>query len=36
VTRADLVIPHPGLADRPFWQRELAELRDALKGGAGE
>jgi 2-amino-4-hydroxy-6-hydroxymethyldihydropteridine diphosphokinase len=22
-----LEIPHPGLADRPFWQRELAELR---------
>ena len=36
VTRADLVIPHPGLADRPFWQRELSDLRDALKGGAGE
>jgi 2-amino-4-hydroxy-6-hydroxymethyldihydropteridine diphosphokinase len=25
-----LVIPHPGLADRPFWQREVAELRGAL------
>jgi len=24
----DLEIPHPGLADRPFWQRELAELRE--------
>ena len=22
-----LRVPHPGLADRPFWQRELAELR---------
>jgi 2-amino-4-hydroxy-6-hydroxymethyldihydropteridine diphosphokinase len=22
-----LVVPHPGLKDRPFWQRELAELR---------
>ena len=22
-----LAIPHPGLADRAFWQRELAELR---------
>jgi 2-amino-4-hydroxy-6-hydroxymethyldihydropteridine diphosphokinase len=22
-----LVLPHPGLADRGFWQRELAELR---------
>ena len=26
VTEPDLVIPHPGLADRDFWQRELAEL----------
>jgi 2-amino-4-hydroxy-6-hydroxymethyldihydropteridine diphosphokinase len=24
----NLEIPHPGLADRPFWQRELAELRE--------
>jgi 2-amino-4-hydroxy-6-hydroxymethyldihydropteridine diphosphokinase len=23
----DLTIPHPGLAERAFWQRELAELR---------
>jgi len=23
----DLIIPHPGLADRDFWQREMAELR---------
>lgn len=22
----ELVLPHPGLADRDFWQRELAEL----------
>jgi 2-amino-4-hydroxy-6-hydroxymethyldihydropteridine diphosphokinase len=36
VNRADLVIPHPGLADRAFWQRELNELRDALRGGDGE
>lgn len=27
-----LEIPHPGLADRAFWRRELAELR----GGVGE
>ena len=29
-SRADdrLVLPHPGLAERPFWQRELAELRE--------
>lgn len=26
---ADLVLPHPGLPDRAFWRRELAEL-DAL------
>lgn len=26
----DLTIPHPGLAGRPFWQRELAELRHTL------
>ena len=26
ITEPDLVIPHPGLADRDFWQRELAEL----------
>jgi 2-amino-4-hydroxy-6-hydroxymethyldihydropteridine diphosphokinase len=26
VDEPDLKIPHPGLADRTFWQRELAEL----------
>ena len=26
IAEPDLVIPHPGLADRDFWQRELAEL----------
>jgi 2-amino-4-hydroxy-6-hydroxymethyldihydropteridine diphosphokinase len=26
VRDADLVVPHPELANRPFWQRELAEL----------
>ena len=30
VTREELTIPHPGLAERPFWQRELAELRQTL------
>jgi 2-amino-4-hydroxy-6-hydroxymethyldihydropteridine diphosphokinase len=25
-----LRLPHPGLADRDFWQRELAELREVL------
>ena len=28
-TTTDLVIPHPALAERAFWQRELAELREA-------
>lgn len=28
-----LVLPHPGIASRPFWQREIAEL-DALAGDA--
>lgn len=28
---ANLVIPHPGLAERTFWQRELAELREAMR-----
>jgi len=27
VNDADLVVPHPGLADRDFWQRELATLQ---------
>ena len=26
----ELVLPHPGLADRPFWQREVAELTAIL------
>jgi 2-amino-4-hydroxy-6-hydroxymethyldihydropteridine diphosphokinase len=30
VHTAELTIPHPGLADREFWQREIAELRRAL------
>ena len=29
VDEADLSVPHPALNDRPFWQRELAELRRA-------
>jgi 2-amino-4-hydroxy-6-hydroxymethyldihydropteridine diphosphokinase len=32
----ELVVPHPGLADRPFWQREVAELNAALSGQANE
>lgn len=27
VSEPGLVIPHPGLPDRDFWQRELAELQ---------
>jgi 2-amino-4-hydroxy-6-hydroxymethyldihydropteridine diphosphokinase len=26
VNERDLIIPHPGLPDRDFWQRELAEI----------
>jgi hypothetical protein len=26
LTSSDLLIPHPGLNDRTYWQRELAEL----------
>ena len=29
-TSSTLVLPHPGLASRPFWQRELAQLETAL------
>lgn len=27
VVEPELTLPHPGLRDREFWQRELAELR---------
>ena len=30
VREPDLTIPHPGIADRDFWQRELAELEGKL------
>jgi 2-amino-4-hydroxy-6-hydroxymethyldihydropteridine diphosphokinase len=36
VDSAALTIPHPGLAHRPFWQRELAELRDQIARAADE
>lgn len=26
IAEPDLVVPHPGLAERDFWRRELAEL----------
>jgi 2-amino-4-hydroxy-6-hydroxymethyldihydropteridine diphosphokinase len=31
VNTADLTLPHPGLLQRDFWQRELAELRNAMR-----
>jgi len=31
VDEPGLQVPHPGLADRPFWQRELAELRQETR-----
>jgi 2-amino-4-hydroxy-6-hydroxymethyldihydropteridine diphosphokinase len=36
VTGADLVIPHPGLAERAFWQRELTALREAMRRGVDD
>jgi len=36
VRTANLVIPHPGLAERVFWQRELTELREAMRNGADD
>lgn len=32
VSMPGLTVPHPGAADRDFWQRELGELRRALAG----
>lgn len=29
-----LTLPHPGIRDRDFWQRELAELESLLEGRA--
>ena len=29
ISEPDLVIPHPQLSNRPFWLRELTELRSA-------
>jgi 2-amino-4-hydroxy-6-hydroxymethyldihydropteridine diphosphokinase len=36
VNTKELTIPHPGLAHRSFWQRELAELRDVITRTADE
>ena len=32
VAEQDLTVPHPQLSNRPFWLRELAELRSARVG----
>ena len=34
VSSPRLVLPHPGLADRDFWQREVAELARFLHAAA--
>ncbi|GIW50854.1 MAG: 2-amino-4-hydroxy-6-hydroxymethyldihydropteridine diphosphokinase [Gemmatimonadales bacterium] len=31
VKESDLVLPHPELENRPFWQRELAELAEYVR-----
>jgi 2-amino-4-hydroxy-6-hydroxymethyldihydropteridine diphosphokinase len=31
-----LVIPHPGIVDRAFWQREIAELSAIMNRGGNE
>lgn len=28
---SDLIVPHPSISERGFWQRELAELREVLE-----
>ncbi|HJP86890.1 MAG TPA: 2-amino-4-hydroxy-6-hydroxymethyldihydropteridine diphosphokinase [Gemmatimonadaceae bacterium] len=32
VTEPDLIVPHPQLSNRPFWLRELTELRSGRVG----
>src|SRR5262249_33195651 len=34
VNEPDLRVPHPELANRPFWQRELIELAGASRGAS--
>jgi 2-amino-4-hydroxy-6-hydroxymethyldihydropteridine diphosphokinase len=36
VHESGLQVPHPALVDRPFWQRELAELRANAGDEAGD
>lgn len=31
VNEADLTIPHPGLNDRDFWQREIREIEQSME-----
>ena len=31
IASADLTVPHPAASERPFWLRELDELRSALR-----
>jgi 2-amino-4-hydroxy-6-hydroxymethyldihydropteridine diphosphokinase len=31
VNESGLTVPHPGLADRDFWQREIEQLRGSLQ-----
>jgi len=33
LSEPDLTIPHPGLKDRDFWQREIAEIEGLRVGG---
>lgn len=33
VNEPDLTIPHPGLKDRDFWQREIGEIQQQWAGG---
>ena len=36
MSTADLTVPHPGLAHRSFWQRELAELKQVIGSGGSQ
>ena len=32
IAEDDLVVPHPEISNREFWQRELAELEQYVRG----
>ena len=36
MSTADLTVPHPGLAHRSFWQRELAELKQTMQSSESQ